>query len=291
MRLYYDLSLEAFVQSPNNRSAVTAITLKRGNTSTVEFIPCRDGVVVELGASAAGSLMFKKSTQFGGEDPLVSDGAWTKTGTGTTTIYTFAPDLNVTELNDFLVDGTITGSVANAAARYALSTPVLNSIYRQTSDGTYWQCTIPASSGSSTGWARAPQKTSVSLIGEIEWSDAGVFSTPTLSVTVNNDVIKGGEGIPTTAVPAYPSPSQIPLLRLDITNETGGTATDLDGIPTTSINLSTFPLLYLVCTGTSGAIQGWQLTSGTDAENVANGIVRPDDYNASTNAKVWKLKF
>lgn len=29
------------------------------------------------------------------------------------------------------------------------------------------------------------------------------------------------------------------------------------------------------------------LRAGTDATDTANGVARPDDYNASTNAKVW----
>ena len=30
-----------------------------------------------------------------------------------------------------------------------------------------------------------------------------------------------------------------------------------------------------------------QLNAGTDATNVAEGLQRPNDFNASTNAKVW----
>jgi hypothetical protein len=70
-----------------------------------------------------------------------------------------------------------------------------------------------------------------------------------------------------------------------------GARRDLDAIVTIGIDLATYPTLYMVKTGTSGALQAWQLMAGTDAEDAPGGIVRPDDYNASTNAKVWKLLF
>lgn len=108
---------------------------------------------------------------------------------------------------------------------------------------------------------------------------------------LKNDLIKGTEGVPTDGTPAYPQPAQIPILRLDITGAAGGTSSDLDSILTDPINLATYPLLYLAKTGTSGALQGWQLMAGTDAENVAAGIVRPDDYATTTNEKVWKQIF
>ncbi len=40
-------------------------------------------------------------------------------------------------------------------------------------------------------------------------------------------------------------------------------------------------------TAIGGALRSWQLQARTDAEDAANGLVRPDDYNASTNARVW----
>lgn len=70
--------------------------------------------------------------------------------------------------------------------------------------------------------------------------------------------------------------------RTDITGLTGGTATDLDSITTTSI---TVPYPVLILRIGNGEI--WILESGTDAEDSANGIVRPDDYATTTNEKVW----
>jgi hypothetical protein len=38
----------------------------------------------------------------------------------------------------------------------------------------------------------------------------------------------------------------------------------------------------------SGALTWWQLQNGTDAEDVSGGIVRPNDYDGTTNAQIWK---
>lgn len=65
---------------------------------------------------------------------------------------------------------------------------------------------------------------------------------------------------------------------------TGGGSTKLDGIATTALAAGTTVLLSY------GRLpQTWQLFAGTDAEapTATPAIVRPDDYHASTNAKVW----
>lgn len=67
-----------------------------------------------------------------------------------------------------------------------------------------------------------------------------------------------------------------------ITGLTGGGATALDGQATTSL-----PTGYTVFLSYGRVGQLWQLIAGTDAEDVSNGIVRPDDYHATTNARIW----
>lgn len=133
---------------------------------------------------------------------------------------------------------------------------------------------------------------SVDLMAEVEYTVGGlVTSSLIFPLRVFNDLNKGSEGVPVLANPAYPAPANIPMIRLDIDTLTGGAVDALDSIVTIGINLATYPTLYIVLTGAGGGAQGWRLTSGTDAENSAAGIVRPDDYAASTNEKVWKLVF
>jgi hypothetical protein len=53
---------------------------------------------------------------------------------------------------------------------------------------------------------------SVTLMGEIEWVTAGAISSSvTFKAVVDNDVIRGTEGVPTDADPAYPLPNAIEL--------------------------------------------------------------------------------
>lgn len=66
-----------------------------------------------------------------------------------------------------------------------------------------------------------------------------------------------------------------------ITGLTGGGATDLDSIPTTGLSVP-----YLVMLVRSDTAEHWLLRAGTTAED-GIGIVRPDDYHATTNAKIW----
>lgn len=79
--------------------------------------------------------------------------------------------------------------------------------------------------------------------------------------------------------------SIVPNLRLDLTTLTGGGATALDGIPT--VGLTTPRMVMLVLPG--GPLSVYVLESGTAAES-SPATIRPDDYHASTNAKVWQRK-
>ena len=80
---------------------------------------------------------------------------------------------------------------------------------------------------------------------------------------------------------SQPSPSAV-LYYKDITALTGGGTTALDGIPTVGKSK------LLIEIYVSDELQTWRLFSGTTAEDAPNGIVRPDDYNASTNAQIWQ---
>lgn len=74
------------------------------------------------------------------------------------------------------------------------------------------------------------------------------------------------------------------LFRPDITGLTGGTATDLDSITTTSLTAGTV-VAHIFVGGTTYAV--YALVSGTDAESSPD-VIRPDDYATTTNEKVWK---
>lgn len=72
-----------------------------------------------------------------------------------------------------------------------------------------------------------------------------------------------------------------------ITSLTGGGTTALNGLVTgASANPSIVTgATVLLSYGRVG--QTWQLIDGTDADAPSAGVVRPADYNASTNARIW----
>lgn len=72
--------------------------------------------------------------------------------------------------------------------------------------------------------------------------------------------------------------------RSAITGFTGGTSADLDSIPTVSMALETCAVIR---TSTHAIL--YRLKSGTTAES-SPLVIRPDDYAATTNEKVWKLQ-
>jgi hypothetical protein len=72
----------------------------------------------------------------------------------------------------------------------------------------------------------------------------------------------------------------------DVTGLTGGGSTKLDGIPTTTLAARTLIHLMREVDGYQ-RLETWRLSASTDAEDEAGDIIRPDDFHASTNAKVW----
>jgi len=55
-----------------------------------------------------------------------------------------------------------------------------------------------------------------------------------------------------------------------------------------TVGLSTGITVHFRDTGNSDAFRMYELVSGTDVEHTPD-IVRPSDYNATTNQKVWKI--
>ena len=97
-----------------------------------------------------------------------------------------------------------------------------------------------------------------------------------ISCTIRRDVIDVGNLTTATS-------SMFGYFNSTITGYTGGTATDLDSLVTT--NRAVPCLLAFDHASFGGKV--FKLRAGTDAES-SPAIIRPDDYNASTNAKVWE---
>jgi len=80
---------------------------------------------------------------------------------------------------------------------------------------------------------------------------------------------------------------EVMLNRPDIVGLTGGGNTKLDGVVTTGLSVGTIVLVY---DESSGETRIYRLsdTTGVVSDSIPIVIV-PDDYNATTNHKVWKL--
>lgn len=79
------------------------------------------------------------------------------------------------------------------------------------------------------------------------------------------------------------SPQAFGYFNATVTGYTGGGSTNLDGVAT--INRAVPQLLAFDHASYGGKV--YKLRAGTDAES-SPAIIRPDDYNALTNAKVWQ---
>lgn len=105
-------------------------------------------------------------------------------------------------------------------------------------------------------------------------------------IDISGEIINAGAfaGDP-FPVPVFATDSSFLTVRLDITGLTGGLISDLDAIETTE--LSTGRLYALgVSVGVDVPNQQWVLQSGTDAASLT--VVRPLDYDETTNPKIWK---
>lgn len=125
------------------------------------------------------------------------------------------------------------------------------------------------------------------LVMEVEVTDAAGLPRTYLAVPIvaRNESVNPLSSVP-TPLSSYRTTVESDALYVgnayDITGLTGGGAGNLDGVATTSITTS-FKAVKI-----AGAIAFYRLEAGTDAESSPN-VIRPDDYNAVSNAKVWKL--
>lgn len=101
MRLYVDRLLNAIVSAPGSQNPVTRLEFKRGDSATIQVVFCEGTTVVELDSGATGIFGLKEYGKYD-SDFVVVDEDWTKTGTGTSTVYSFTPAFNTTELNALL---------------------------------------------------------------------------------------------------------------------------------------------------------------------------------------------
>ena len=303
MRLTINEDTGELIGSTTNPTPRDGITVKRRDTPALDFLFARvfvGSLEVDAGAGAS-------EFRFGGKLPgdFPGDYVVSNYDEGTDTfphtkiiltddddnvtdvLYRLTPSFNTVALNEAFLVHPLTGTAANQTARFALSGLALDAVYYQTDTATYWQVIDVDQLANAAGWQLAEESESVELIAELQRTiDDGITSTITFTCTIENDVNRGNEGVPVDGTPAYPQPGDI-LLRADgapvlfLAGLTGGGSTKLDGQTTAGVSV---PRLFTVVIG--DALSIYQLRAGTTAE-ASPGIIRPDDYNAGTNAKIF----
>lgn len=166
-----------------------------------------------------------------------------------------------------------------------------------TDDGTFYP--ISTAAGNVLATLPDPATAGAGALVALQKVDASA-STVTTSpasislVSAGASVVLLSDGTTWLVVLAYdpasdaPTRQEVILNWYGITGLTGGTSTDLDGQITASGAVATSQIVAITRENNGIlATSFWQLVDGTDAETAT--IIRPDDYDASTNARVWKL--
>jgi hypothetical protein len=270
VKLHVDLETLQLIQGPGQRSAVASLRFKRGDSARLQVSFLENGVTpVTIGEPEELEIQIgiKPRNQFD-RSYLAHSAEWSMPSEG----------------DDSPAYGCVLG----------LNTLQLNSALN-------------------VGSATAEELPEITLMGEITWREGAgePTSTRTFLVVVENDVNRGDEGVPVTAEPAYPAPALIELKsskgaangyapldasgKVPVVNLPGGilidpSITTLTGTGTNALAaiLSTaLPLNRVLGVVVGGTLSFYQLTAGTSA-TASPGIIRPNDYHATTNARFWK---
>lgn len=113
MKLYVDLNSLSLISQPGYTKAVEQIYLRRADTVPFSVYFVQDGVIVDPGTADV-FLVIKSAGNYNEASPLVAAGsAFTKSGTGTTTVFTKAVDISSATIDTALsiASGNGTASV------------------------------------------------------------------------------------------------------------------------------------------------------------------------------------
>jgi len=261
MTLYFDRRLRRFVTVPGLDGTLETLTFKAGDV---------EEVVVQFGQSPDGAA----------PNSVVSAPTWTAENLGAGALI----DIGIKASGDYsdgdLLAGTSTYVHDSDAKTYTFNlslntTEINNALERIDADDTNDVASID------------------DCLFELTYKySAGAdyqSSIDDVVATIKHDVLSGSEGTPVNAA----DPDEYSLISntiqfLDtVTSQTGGTSADLDSVATVSRTVG--EVVSFLDADNADAIRLYYLASGTDAEN-APDVIRPDDYAASTNEKVWKLR-
>ncbi len=160
-----------------------------------------------------------------------------------------------------------------------------------TSDNDHWNARLSLNTRGLVDLLAGAASASSRLELQLVDGDGNISTVGQVSCLVRNEVVDPAALVPTPSA-SYLTAAQVNLAfvqnRYAVTGLTGG-GTALDGITTGTSAAPTVQTESLVAIEISSTISFYELVTGTDAESSPD-VIRPDDYNGSTNARVWKLR-
>lgn len=260
MKLFYDLRLGYLVQAPGQETALATLQGKAGDGEEV-------------------IIQFGRSSDPTGTEAIISAATWTAENLAGGTVIT----VGIKEDGKYS-DGTIlaTNSTWTNDATAKTYTGTLN--LNTTAINTALE-RVDSNASDDIASLSCGFEVTFQIGGSGSWRS----SILPVDFTLYHDIISGSEGTPTNAA----EPTQYLLKSAGIeylptvTSKTGGTSADLDYIATVGVTVG--KMVAFRDLDSASILRIYELASGTDAESSPD-VIRPDDYNASTNAKVWKLQ-
>jgi hypothetical protein len=261
MRLFFDLRLGYLVEAPGQSTPASGYIGKAGDGQPVE-------------------LQFGSSPDPLGSSILFEAPTWTSTGLPGGTVIQLAIKASGEFSDGPVLASTSTFSYDAGTKTYSgalnLNTEQINTeLERGNDDDTDDIASILCG---------------LEVTYQIGGSGAWASSVLPVQYQINHDLIYGDEATPTNA----DDPDEYLLKQSaiewypTITSLTGGTAADLDSLITTTQTVGK-SIEILDTDATPDTVRRYILTAGTTAES-APDVIRPDDYAATTNEKVWVLQ-
>jgi hypothetical protein len=309
MRLFFDLDLNALVASATVRAPLSSVAFTYRSSPQLEVRFVRAGVVVDLGAP---DLFFvvKAAGQFEASALLASATSWTKSGTGTSAFWYATAAFSSAALASALgYDGNPANDLASVTAtgflgftlsgqrqEASFSAVVRNSGYA----GTESQPLLDAS-GRPLLVLATPAGALFTLQNATDAVESWARAANVLTLTLTSHGLAAGQAIQITGETAINGVYVIISAPTADTITVAQTATDAtNGSSTGALRLLTgtlygantlgLPLGSTVAIDNgSAALIAYALGAGTDADSPP-AILRPYDYAASTNERVWRKR-
>jgi len=261
MKLFYDLRLGYFVTAPGQESELIGLQAKAGDT---------EEVIVQFGRSSDPT----------GSEAIIGAPTWTAENLAGGTVITIGLKQDGKYSDGAILASTSTFTHNSTDKLYTfglgLNTTAINTALERldtnaADDIASLDCNFELTFqvGGSGGWR------------------SSVLPVP---FTLYHDILGGSEGTPANA----DDPDEY-LLKASgiewlptVTSKTGGTSADFDAIPTVAVTVGKL-FAFSDQDSAPATVRLYLLVAGTDAESSPD-VIRPDDYAASTNEKVWKLQ-